>query len=48
VKRGDTLSAISAKLYRDPTLWRTIALANDIDDPRGLNPGVRLAIPALT
>lgn len=48
VKRGDTLSAISAKLYRDPTLWRTIAAANDIDDPRGLRPGVRLAIPSLT
>jgi LysM repeat protein len=48
VKRGDTLSAISAKLYRDPTLWRTIAAANEIDDPRGLKPGVRLAIPNLT
>jgi len=45
VKRGDTLDAISAKLYRDPTLWRIIAVANGIDDPRHLPIGVRLAIP---
>ena len=45
VKRGDTLSAIAAKLYRDPGLWRQIAAANDIDDPRRLPIGVRLAIP---
>jgi hypothetical protein len=48
VKRGDTLGAISAKLYRDPTLWRPIATANGIDDPRHLPIGVRLAIPKLT
>ncbi len=45
VKRGDTLSAIAAKLYNDPALWRTIAAANDIDDPRRLQIGVRLAVP---
>jgi nucleoid-associated protein YgaU len=48
VKRGDSLSAIAAKLYRDPTLWRAIATANDIDDPRQLPIGARLAIPKLT
>jgi hypothetical protein len=48
VKRGDTLSAIAAKLYRDPTLWRPIAAANEIDDPRQLRIGARLAIPKLT
>lgn len=45
VKRGDTLSAIAAKLYRDPSQWRVIAAANGIDDPRHLRIGVRLAIP---
>src|SRR5713101_1805161 len=45
VKRGDTLSAIAAKLYRDSTLWRAIAFANGIDDPRRLQIGARLSIP---
>jgi nucleoid-associated protein YgaU len=48
VKRGDTLSTIAAKLYRDPTQWRAIAWANAIDDPRHLQIGVRLTIPKLT
>jgi nucleoid-associated protein YgaU len=47
VKRGDTLSAIAARLYRDPTQWRVIAVANDLDDPHHLQIGVRLAIPKL-
>lgn len=45
VKRGDTLSAIAAELYRDPALWRLIAVANNIDDPRHLSIGARLSIP---
>ncbi|MFO1429731.1 MAG: LysM peptidoglycan-binding domain-containing protein [Candidatus Competibacteraceae bacterium] len=48
VKRGDTLSLIAAKLYQDPTLWRTIATASGIDDPRHLQIGSRLVIPRLT
>jgi nucleoid-associated protein YgaU len=48
VKRGDTLSAIAARQYRDPALWRVIAAANGIDDPRALKIGVRLSIPALS
>jgi nucleoid-associated protein YgaU len=48
LKRGDTLSAIAAKLYQDPALWREIAAANGIDDPRDLKPGVRLTIPRRT
>jgi nucleoid-associated protein YgaU len=35
-------------LYRDPTQWRVIAAANDIDDPRHLPIGARLAIPKLS
>lgn len=45
VKRADTLSAIAARLYRNPTQWRAIAVANEIDDPRHLQIGARLAIP---
>jgi len=47
VKRGDTLSAIAARFYRDPARWRVIAAANAIDDPRHVQIGVRLAIPKL-
>jgi len=47
VKRGDTLSSIAGDVYRDPTLWRVIAEANGVDDPRGLTVGVRLNIPKL-
>lgn len=45
VKRSDTLSAIAQRMYRDPTLWRVIADANGLDDPRRLVVGARLTIP---
>jgi nucleoid-associated protein YgaU len=48
VRRGDTLSGIAAAEYKDPTLWRPIAEANRIDNPRKLVIGQVLAIPALT
>jgi Contractile injection system tube protein/LysM domain len=44
---GDTLSAIAARTYGDPALWRAIALRNEIDDPRSLPAGLALAIPPL-
>jgi nucleoid-associated protein YgaU len=47
VRRGDTLSAISAAVYNDPTQWRAIAEANDITDPRHLVTGSVLSIPVL-
>jgi len=47
VKQGDTVSAIAAHFYKDPTLWRHIAEANDVDDPRRLEPGAQLVIPAI-
>jgi nucleoid-associated protein YgaU len=45
IKRGDTLSAIAAENYRDPSLWRVIAEANQLDDPRDLRIGRTLTIP---
>jgi Contractile injection system tube protein/LysM domain len=47
VKRGDTLANIAAEVYRDAALWRLIAEANGLDDPRGLEIGRRLTIPKL-
>jgi contractile injection system tube protein/LysM domain-containing protein len=47
VGQGEHLSAIAARTYGDPTLWRPIALRNDIDDPRALSVGMRLVIPQL-
>ncbi len=48
VKRGDTLSSIAGEVYQDPTLWRFIAVANQIDDPRQIEPGQALKIPKLS
>jgi hypothetical protein len=47
VKRGDTLSLIAAEVYRDPNLWRMIAIANGLDDPRRLEIGQPLTIPRI-
>jgi nucleoid-associated protein YgaU len=47
VRRGDTLSSIAAQVYRDPGLWREIARANRIVDPRAVAPGTVLALPKL-
>jgi hypothetical protein len=47
VRRGDTLASIAAAIYRDPTQWRPIAQANDIQDPRRVAPGRNLLIPRL-
>jgi len=45
IKRGDTLSNISAQVYGYPSLWRAIAEYNDIDDPLHLEVGRRLSVP---
>ena len=47
VRRGDTLSNIAAAIYRDSGLWREIARANGIRDPRVLAPGRVLILPRL-
>ncbi|MGY0490292.1 CIS tube protein [Streptomyces sp. WG-D5] len=44
---GETLSAIAAARYDDPALWRPLALANGIVDPRAVRPGQSLRVPAL-
>ena len=47
VRPGDTLMDIAISLYGDAALWRTIAEANRIDNPRRLVPGQTLSIPRL-
>jgi nucleoid-associated protein YgaU len=47
VVEGETLTLIAAEEYGDPTAWRTIAAANDIDDARTLAPGRTLVLPPL-
>jgi Contractile injection system tube protein/LysM domain len=45
VNAGDTLAGIAYAHYRDPTRWRAIASANEIDDPLRLPIGSRLTVP---
>jgi nucleoid-associated protein YgaU len=47
VRAGDTLSAIAGQEFNDDGLWRAIASANGIDNPRKLVPGTVLDIPVL-
>jgi hypothetical protein len=48
VQRGDTLSSVAARLYRDPREWRRIADINsEVADPIRLTPGATLVIPPL-
>jgi hypothetical protein len=45
VRRGETLMSIAAEEYDDPRRWRPIADANDLANPRHLDPGRMLVIP---
>lgn len=47
VRDGDSLPSIAYAAYGDPTRWRLIAEANDIDDPLALRRGAELTIPGL-
>ncbi len=47
VQRNDTLHSLAAEEYHDPSLWRHIARANGIVNPRELKPGTVLTIPKL-
>lgn len=48
VRRGDTLSSIAGRQYLRTSEWRAIADANDIADPRRLEPGMFLRIPPIS
>jgi nucleoid-associated protein YgaU len=44
---GQKLSDIAGVVYKDPGLWRILAEANTIADPRALEPGQALVVPRL-
>jgi hypothetical protein len=47
LREGETLSTIANEAYGDPRMWRPIALANGITQPRFIPPGTALKVPAL-
>ena len=47
VTDGDSLQSLAYANYGDATRWRTIAEANDIDNPLALRRGTQLSIPTL-
>lgn len=47
VTEGDTLWGIAADEYGSPDRWRVVARANDIVNPRRIEPGTELRIPPL-
>lgn len=47
VLQDETLSQIAGKLYEAPQIWRPIAIANGISDPRSIRAGQRLLVPSL-
>jgi hypothetical protein len=47
VRDGETLAQLANEAYGNPKLWRPIADANGIDQPRLLQTGQTLQIPAL-
>jgi hypothetical protein len=44
---GETLAGIAALHYDDPKVWRPIALANELSDPRSIRVGQLLRVPSL-
>jgi hypothetical protein len=47
LRHGETLHSVAAREYGDPALWRPIARANAIDNPRLVPSGTLLHVPAL-
>ncbi len=47
VAQGETLSRIATRYYDAPQVWRPIALANALADPRAITVGQHLRVPAL-
>jgi hypothetical protein len=46
-QQGETLSRIASEHYTQPDDWRAIATANQIEDPRRLDPGLLMKIPPI-
>jgi hypothetical protein len=48
LKPRQTLSALAWQEYGDPAEWRPIAEANDIANPRFVDPGMQFTVPKIT
>lgn len=48
LERDETLALVAWKYLDDPAEWRHIASANNVDDPRRLQPGRTLLVPPLS
>ena len=47
VREGDSLSGVAAYVWNDSAKWRLLAEANEISNPRTLEPGRPLIVPAI-
>jgi hypothetical protein len=47
VIEGERLIDIASRLYENAQMWRPIAIANGIDDPRSISAGQELRVPPL-
>jgi Contractile injection system tube protein/LysM domain len=47
VKQGDSLPIIAQEVWKKPTEWRRIAVANSLRDPRTISAGMVLDIPMI-
>jgi hypothetical protein len=46
-QQGESISGIASEHYTQPDEWRAIATANQIEDPRRLDPGLLIKIPPI-
>jgi hypothetical protein len=47
VRAGDTLPLVAFREYGDATLWRPIAVANNLANPLALVPGAAISVPKI-
>jgi tetratricopeptide (TPR) repeat protein len=47
LRKGESLSSLAGRIWRDPKKFPIIAWANDLSDPARVPAGTRLAVPAL-
>lgn len=47
LRSGETLSSLAGRYYQNTRRWRYIARENGIEDPRRIDPGIVLRIPAI-
>ncbi|MDQ1739694.1 MAG: hypothetical protein QOE53_1346, partial [Pseudonocardiales bacterium] len=47
VQPGETLDRIAARYYGDSTRWRSLAAANNVEDPLAMRPGALLSVPRI-